>query len=353
MTAYVTVTGKEYYNKEEISSIIDIWRDIFPEKIEEKYVELANLLFQYRAEAIKLLSSDRNIRIIGKQLTADEENKQQTIVNIDEMIEILNSLKKRVSLGIITKEDTSNFGNQFDKVWEEIISQKNAKQKKEQNEQVYDTNRLNAGNAHSTIEVLISQIQAKLQEIDSLSIDGEDRLDRIQVNDKRHLSRIDNIQGLSPQIKETLKILLQAYSNMRVSAFKSLIEQSYEIGSVYKAREIIDYRKQYDSRVTKQTLIHLSLTILVNDFMDILLHLLKNCDKGIEQFDIERGNKFSKVMNFYTSYFNKDSRNIDISSINALINQISSYYINMEPLVTLINIMHQEQILNLNVGHHK
>lgn len=352
MATNVTVTGTRHYNYEEIASIIDIWRDVFPEKIEEKYVELANLLYQYSDEAIKLLTSNRDINAVGIKLTTDEENKQQTINDIDKMIKMLQSLKNGVSIGNIAKEDTIAFGNLFDRVWEGTIAQTNGKQKKEQTEQTYDNKRLEAGNAHNAIESLIPQIQAKLQEIDSLSINGEDRLDRIQIDNNRHLSRIDNIQGLSPQVKETLKNLLQVYVNMRVSTFKSSIEQAYEIGSAYKAHEIIDYRNQNDPRVAKQALIGLSLTTLERDFIDNLDHLMHHYSTNLEQFNVERANDFSKVMQWYTSYFNGENKSIDISSIDAF-TQNNSHHINLEPLITLRNTVYQAQIQNLNTGYHK
>lgn len=352
MSTKITVTGTRYYNYEEIVSIIDIWREIFPEKIEEKYVELANLIYQYSDEAIKLLTSNSDINVVGIQLTTDEKNKQQTINDIDKMIEMLQSLKNGVSIGNVAKEDTIAFGNLFDRVWDGTIAQTNGKQKKEQKEQTYDNKRLEAGNARNAIKSLTHQIQAKLQEIDSLSINGEDRLDRIQVDDNRHLSKIDNIQGLSTKVKETLKNLLQVYMNMRVSTFKSSIEQAYEIGSAYKAHNIIDYRKQNDPRVAKQALIWLSLTTLERVFIDNLDHLMHRYSTNLEQYNVERANDFSKVMQWYTSYFNGESKSIDISSIDAF-TQNNSHHINLEPLISLRNTVYQIQYQNLNTEHHK
>lgn len=350
MSTNVPATGTKYYNKEEIASIIDIWKDIFPEKIEKKYVELANLLFQYRDEAIKLLHSNGDINVTGNKITSINNSINQTDQHINEIINMFLAIKSKNQSGDISSDDIKALANQFDIVLGGLTTK--TAQKKEQLEQSYDEKRFDAGNAHSAIENLVAPIQVKLQEIDSLSVNGEDRLDRIQVDDKRHLSKINNIQGLSPQVKETLKNLLQAYSNMRVSTFKSLIEQSYEICSAYKAREIIKYGKQNDPRVAKQTLIGFSLIILENDFMDNLDHLMRHYSTNLEQFNVERGNDFIKVMNWYTSYFNGESKNIDISSIDEL-TQNNNHHINLEPLITLRNIVSQEQAQNLNVGHHK
>lgn len=350
MSTYVAVTGTKYYNKDEIASIIDIWKNIFPEKIEEKYVELANLLFQYRDEALKLLHSNRDINATSNKITSINNIINQTDNHINEMINMFLAIKNKNQSGDILSDDIKALANQFDIVLGGLTTK--TAQKKEQMEQTYDEKRFDAGNAHSAIESLITQIQVKLQEIDSLSVNGEDRLDRIQVNNKRHLSKIDNIQGLSPQVKETLKNLLQAYSNMIVSSFASVIEQSYEICSAYKDREIINYGKQNDPRVSKQTLIGFSLITLENDFMDNLAHLMLNNSTDLERFNVERDNNFSKVMDLYVSYFNGKSKSIDISSIDAL-TQNNSHYINLDSLITLRNVVYQEQAQILNDGYHK
>lgn len=140
--------------------------------------------------------------------------------------------------------------------------------------------------------------------------------------------------------------------NMRVSAFKVSIEQAYEIDSAYKAYEIINYGKQNDPRVSKQTLIGLSLTSLERDFIENLELLMLRYSKNLEQFNVERANDFSKVMQWYISYFNGESKSIDISSIDAF-TQNNSHNINLESLITLRNTISQEQAQNLNVVHHK
>lgn len=350
MAINITVTGTRHYNYEEIASIIDIWREVFPNKIEKKYVELANLLFQYRDESIKLLHSNRDINVTGNKITNINDSINQTDNHIDEMINMFLELKKKNKSGDILSGDIRALANQFDIVLGGLTTK--TAQKKEQMEQTYDEKRFDAGNAHSAIESLIAQIRDKLQEIDNLSINGENRLDRIQIDNNRHLSKIDNLQGLSPQVKETLKNLLQVYMNMRVSAFKVSIEQAYEIDSAYKAYEIINYGKQNDPRVSKQTLIGLSLTSLERDFIENLELLMLRYSKNLEQFNVERANDFSKVMQWYISYFNGESKSIDISSIDAF-TQNNSHNINLESLITLRNTVYQEQAQNLNVGHHK
>ena len=340
MSRDVKVTGESYIREEGIKFIIDIWKDIFPKKIEEKYVELANLVFQYGLESNKLLSSSRSINSIGSEMDAISANKQQANGALEELSAILQEIKKKNLDGTITIDDIANFSSQFLTASDVLVT--NVARKESELDQEYNINREAAGNAHVAINDLIAQITDKLHEIDKLSIDGMDRLDNIKVDDGRHLSRIDNNQELSARAKATLKELLRAYCNMRIVAFKSLIEQAHEVCSAYKAREVIKYN---DPRVAKQTLIYNSLMDLTDNFLDNLVHLMLPNSSTIEDFIISNSDDFIKAMNLYTSYLMGDIAHIDVSTIDYL--SKNSRYISRRALTDLVNIVKPE-VLNFS-----
>lgn len=336
MSKNVTVTGINYFNTGIIPQIISIYKDIFPEKIEEKYVELSNLLFEYSEDAIKLLSSGENINTISKRFTDSDNRKTKRTQNGN----ILASKIMAMGDKPMTKEALKEIMQQFNDYIE--LASKEVKENHEKDilEQDYDDNRFSAGNAHNAIESLISQIKVKLQEINSLSIDGMDRIDRIEVLDDRHLSKVDDIFNLYPELKEPLKNLLKSYSNMRVAAFKTMVEQTCEVCDAYKSGEIIDYRKQNDSRVAKHTLIYLALIILSRNFIIKLEQLDMLHTKNNIHLDVIRINNLCLIMDLYTSYFKGEK--IDLVEIDQFMRS-GQLNLDSEAVITLRNTIANDQ----------
>ena len=86
----VGVSGLNFSQNKLLDEFWNIYREIFPIKLEKHYVELANLLFQYSVASNKLLEGDRVIEQTSRQLDDAETKREKATAEIDKMINYLN-----------------------------------------------------------------------------------------------------------------------------------------------------------------------------------------------------------------------------------------------------------------------
>ncbi len=248
----VTIAGK---NMHEYREIVDVFNNIFPVEIEKAYVELANSLKKYSV-AVNRIGSNNSVIIssatsVGKSRETTQAIQDKEKNALQHLKELLNKVSDKEQLSPSEWQEIANLTN-------EGLNQSKQHEKASRNlsfnTNVYENSSIEMMDRRQELAEIIEELKNGIREILKLDINGEKRIDRIQMTE-RHSNQIDAISNLSEKNKEIWKRALSAYTTMRVNAFKQVEQMAVQAVETYHKREIINYDNQsYDYKVTMKAL---------------------------------------------------------------------------------------------------
>lgn len=235
--------GRYAENYEEFFSILE---SIFPSKVEQPYVNLTNLVYQYKKIVDKM--KDKNKRLDSSFLFLQSaEHKTRTASNCLEKeqklmktilalassgelnAEVWESLKKLVLSGIKINHERNG-----------LVSASNFEM--ENNSQKAFIESKNLADLSNELQEVIRGIQMTLEEIKSLDFDSERRIDRIEIS--RFNKRMDALCA-SEEKQRAFRRLMKNFTDMRVAAFKVAENFANKIMSDYKKRATTEFPENY------------------------------------------------------------------------------------------------------------
>ena len=241
--------GKDYSECEEF---VNICTSALPASIEVPYTELANYFLDYAISSGKVSDYGSNLDSQAKGMS----ELRNSVANLSTREQqVLESLR-----GLLSHYDNEN--NLSPDVWKSLQQLASAGFATSKERDVKSTNlsmytnqymdqSLDAGNHQEIMRNSVSSMQSSLANIQQLDIDGQRRIDRVQVTE-RHMERIDAIPNISSEQKETLKNMLVSYVSMRVESFKVIEDLAHKAVDSYQRGEILDihfsdseYRDKY------------------------------------------------------------------------------------------------------------
>ena len=313
---YLNRLYKKYTGAREIGSkFSDVFKAVFPEAVESKYTELAELLWQYFGSANQLRDEILQIE------TLDSESAPYTLpsfptANLDELIRTLTSVRNNINAGKgIALQEVDKLSTSFASINSTLCNYSKDFADMSNTIRTRDTLGQSAEGNQKKCMDLVPDIESKLREIVALRIgDSEDRLDRIQINGNRHLAVIYNIEGLQPEVKHALVTLLCSYVSLRISAFKSLVEYANEVCSNHKEGEIF-----FSDEIFANIILTCSQEDLSESFEKISSGLIMASDDSERLSQTIKDNEaLIQVMDWCNSYITGDVAHIDFDLISKM-----------------------------------
>lgn len=222
---YSTVS-KEGSN-ETYAKFLKVFNMVFPLEVENKYVELTNLVISYYQVVRELEMLKSNV--------PRELNK----VNNDAEL-YLSQLKEAVSS--LTSESPSYI---YDNIESLVSLVRRTIQRKESTnkshpdlEQNYENVNATSDSIRNDLFNIISSLRQKLDDLKQLDLTENKRLSGLVVTE-RHLSIINEF-NITDEEKKVLSRMLQSYLNLRVSAFNIIENVAEQMVALYKKREVLD-----------------------------------------------------------------------------------------------------------------
>ena len=241
--------GRDYSECEEF---VNICTSAFPASIEVPYTELANYFLDYAISSGKV--SDYSSRLDSQAKDMSELRNSVAGLTTREQ-QVLDSIRSL----LLHKKKKKKLSPDVWKSLQQLASAGFATSKERDVKSTnlsMDTNQymdqsLDAGNQQEVMRNSIAGMQQSLDAIQQLDIDGQRRIDRVEVSE-RHMERIDAIPNISSEQKETLKSMLVSYVGMRVESFKAVEDLAHKAVDYYQRGEILDihfsdseYRDKY------------------------------------------------------------------------------------------------------------
>lgn len=234
----ICTTGTNCSNIPSVKAFANVYNRAFPLKIEEEYVKLVNLIYEY-VEICRFLGLDNTYQSV---VCIGLPSLYKELESINDFSNNYLRLLKKLVEGLpdnLTPE-------QYDKISTIVFEAKKVAWDKQGVEDEirgilnnnFETEQRLAKESEK-LSVVVSKIQSQLGIICGLDITSGKRLDTLQIKPE-HFLAIDNLD-ISSKEKEVLKRELVSYFNMRRSAFKLLEEFGYQIIDSYRKRIILDH----------------------------------------------------------------------------------------------------------------
>lgn len=233
---FETIESAENDNKT-YQQLVEVLHSILPEKVDEAYVNLANSLQHFGNTVKKIEEITQVTENSAKKVSKAREDRDMAAQKKED---ILAKLK-----GLLLEADAKTLNNS---TWEQLArlsnegleqSKQNTRytQKYESGSAYYEKNALEAMDIREELTIAAADLKKCMREVMDLSIDGERRIDRIQIN-KRHMKQINEMTVLTETDKTALKRIVHIYIKMRVEAFKKIEEISMQRLQNYQKREL-------------------------------------------------------------------------------------------------------------------
>ena len=229
--------GRDYSECEEF---INICTSAFPTAIELPYTELANYFLDYAISSGKVRDYSSGLDSQAKDMSELRNSVAGLSTREQQVLDSLRSLLSHYD----------NEKNLSPDVWKSLQQLTSAGFTTSKERDVKSTNlsmdtnqymdqSLDTRDQQEVMRNSIAGMQQSLDAIQHLDIDGQRRIDRVEVSE-RHMERIDAIPNISSEQKETLKNMLVSYVGMRVESFKAVEDLAHRAVGAYQHGEILD-----------------------------------------------------------------------------------------------------------------
>ena len=229
--------GRDYSECEEF---INICTSAFPTAIELPYTELANYFLDYAVSSGKV--SDYSSGLDSQAKDMSELRTSVAGLSTREQ-QVLDSLRSLLSHYDNEKKLSPD-------VWKSLQQLANAGFATSKERDVKTTNlnldtnhymdqSIDASKQQEQIKESVVGMQKDLDTIQALDMDGQRRIDRVEVTQK-HFDRIDAIPNISSEQKDILKSMLVSYVGMRVESFKAVEDLAHRAVNAYQHGKILD-----------------------------------------------------------------------------------------------------------------
>lgn len=246
-----------YYNEpQSFIDFIDIYNIVFPLNVENEYVKLANLTIKYISKCIELEKCQNSIDDKSNCLN----NEYSILKNLDNKV---NALDQELS-NILSNLENNKSSMKYEKIAQLANHIKTLLQEKEDFQPIVECDKrihtdllILASSLGSDIDSIINKIVNILQTIKTLDIDGNEKIDQLQIIETKY-NLIDQL-NVKDNKKICLKQFLKAYFEVRKQSFKIVEDVAIQFVSMYKERKLLDAISENDLRY-----ITYALTVLIN-----------------------------------------------------------------------------------------
>lgn len=243
-TSSLCMASDKYHN--EIGEFINICSSVFPASIEVPYVELANHFLDYSSSSRKLIKCgydlDTNVTgMNGLRNSVDElSNSERHVLESFRKLFDYYKDEERLPFEIWkTFQDMVTSGV-------EISSERESKEfSLKTDTRKYMDDSVDASKQQEQIKESVVGMQKDLDTIQALDMDGQRRIDRVEVTQK-HFDRIDAIPNISSEQKDILKSMLVSYVGMRVESFKAMENFAHKALDAWQQRRIYGDGPSYE-----------------------------------------------------------------------------------------------------------
>ena len=211
-----------------------------PATIEKPYVELANHFIDYVFAAYQLTISGRAVDFYASSMNDERGSIDKLSQSERHVLESLRELLKTYdNSGTLSSDVWKNLQDIVTSGLDISRERENKETALQNTTQEHMDNTLGANSQQEIIRESVVGMQKDLDTIQTLDMDGQRRIDRVEVTQK-HFDRIDGIAGLDSEQKEMLKEMLDSYVDMRVESFKVMEDLSRKAVDSYQHRELFD-----------------------------------------------------------------------------------------------------------------
>lgn len=239
-------------NYSECEEFVNICTSALPVSIEGPYIELTNHFLDYTISSGKVIDYSADLDVQAKGMSKLRNSVANLSTREQQVLESLRDLLSHYDNDSNLSSDVWKSLQQLATAGFATSKEKDAKSTNlSMDTSQYMNQSLDVGNHQEIMRNSVSSMQTSLADIQQLDIDGQRRIDRVQVTE-RHMERIDAIPNISSEQKETLKNMLVSYVSMRVESFKVIEDLAQKAVDFYHHGEILDvhfsdseYRDKY------------------------------------------------------------------------------------------------------------
>lgn len=211
---------------------INTFNKIFPLKIEDSYVRLANLVMDYEYLCDSLASSSAKVEYSSKQM-------YRPVALASEKVKINEDLHGYLAKSdTLSEEDYQTISRLALKGKEISYILTAAENRVKEATDTYFGMSQEANNLRRFILAKIEEIVEELKAIGQLDQNGKKRIDNLEIRES-HFALIGSLMG-NEEGRIVIKRFLESYFNLRVAAFKVIEGFALKIVNCYQNRQLLD-----------------------------------------------------------------------------------------------------------------
>ena len=295
-----------------LAQIIDLYRKIIPEELEQAYIDLAILLDNYLKHCMQIKHMNETKTKVTSTMPTDIKNMQEHREREGKITEQIKSLTDQLkeNSSIELYEEIIKLASSAEQEHREIIILKS--QIDEQ--QLSSDNLPDEANLQTQLEALESQITNQMNIIKNMHL-----MDPRLLNYKQLTEYIDSIEQIEvgPSEKEALKKRLSSFVRLRIAEFKTMDEFEAQLQKHFREHKPMDPEEETAEKYSFLTSlialdsIHLGDSTFMSDLRILLDRNIRASDLAIDLF-----NKKTEAMSATAEYLY--SGKIDVSYIDEM-----------------------------------
>lgn len=172
---------------------------------------------------------------------------------------------------------------------------------------------IDASKQQGQIKDSIVCMQKDLNTIKDLDMDGQKRIDRVEVAQK-HFDSIDGIPNLTSEQKEMLKEMLVSYVDLRVESFKVMEDLSEKAIESYLHRELLDIFSPDDKNYDKYRVATSGLDGLSTSFFEDSARIMNPISYGMSSDNLRANMSVRDVTTDYLKFGVVDEKRLPLST---------------------------------------
>lgn len=245
-----------YYDESQnFIDFIEIFNIVFPLKVENEYVRLANLTIEYISKCMELEKCQNDIDNKSQYLNS----KYNILINLESKVSLLDQELRNIVANFennkssVEYEKIASIASQAQKIFED---KETFQAVIEQDRNIHTDYLVLASSLGSDIETIINRIALALQSIKMLDMDENKKIDQLQVTERQY-SLIDQL-NVEDNKKVYLKKYLKSYFEVKKQSFKIVEDIAIKLVETYKNRKLLDDISETDFRYVTYALTNLS-----------------------------------------------------------------------------------------------
>ena len=292
----------------------DCCQSVLPATIEKPYVELSNHFFDYFYSSLKLMES-------GYRLDTNVTGMNDLRNSVDELSTSERHVLESFRILFDYYKNEKNLSSEIWKTFQEMVNSgveiSSERESKETSLKIdmrkHTDDSIDASKQQGQIKDSIVCMQKDLNTIKDLDMDGQKRIDRVEVAQK-HFDSIDGIPNLTSEQKEMLKEMLVSYVDLRVESFKVMEDLSEKAIESYLHRELLDVFSPDDKNYDKYRVATSGLDGLSTSFFEDSARIMNPISYGMSSDNLRANMSVRDVTTDYLKFGVVDEKRLPLST---------------------------------------